>query len=96
VLKRDQEGKVYLRFVRNKRIIIIGPGKLKDGIEMVEVSVYGNRGTELLRKSTMELVITRVDDICLVEYGSVVLPAMEKEPQIKIDGSLSWRIKTAT
>eukprot|EP00475_Leptophrys_vorax_P015447 TRINITY_DN2178_c0_g1_i1.p1 TRINITY_DN2178_c0_g1~~TRINITY_DN2178_c0_g1_i1.p1 ORF type:complete len:305 (+),score=29.86 TRINITY_DN2178_c0_g1_i1:66-917(+) len=93
ILKRDKDGRVYLRFIRHKRVIIIGPGKLREGIEIVDVCVYDNRGTDLVKKSSMELVVTRVDDICLVEYGSCILPAAGTDPQIKIDGSLSWRIK---
>jgi len=96
VLKRDKDDKVYLRFTRYKRVIVVGPGKLKDGIEIVDVCVYGSRGTELQRKATTELIISRVDDVCLVEYASCVLPASGNDPAVKIDGSLSWRIKAST
>lgn len=92
MLKRHSDGQFYLRFVYLKRIVHLGPFIVRKGTEQVKLCIYSHQEDQVLFESVVELIISSIDDLSLVEsFSCVLVPTSAVDATIKLDGSLSWR-----
>lgn len=93
VKRQPRDGLLYLQFVYKKKIIRVGPGQMDRGDETVEIQVLTAEDV-LINKSTMKLLIQRIDDLSIVEFCTCELPGSSpSDCAIRLDGAISWRHK---